>query len=83
MRGRFLGVAAEGAVTAVVAAKIGQRQKNLPRVGDDAGLEVFFCGAGGGEQRGEIVVIAANQVQGKVARDGRTGLQISEFNGTR
>ena len=71
MRAGISGIAAEGAVAAVVAAEIGQRQKDLPRIGDDTGLEVFSCGAGGGQQRGQIVVTAADQAQRQVARDGR------------
>ncbi len=67
MRAGVSGIAAESAVAAVVAAKIGQRQENFSRVGDDAGLEVIFCSAGGGEQRGQIVVGAADQAQGQVA----------------
>jgi len=42
------GIAAEGAVSAVVAAKIGQGEENFAGVGDDAGFESFFGGAGGG-----------------------------------
>jgi hypothetical protein len=79
VRAGFSGIAAEGAVAAVVAAKIGQRQENLPRVGDDAGLEVFFGGASGPEQRGKIVVATADQAQGQFARDGRSGPQIVQF----
>ena len=33
------GIAAEGAVAAVIAAKIGEREKHFARIGDDAGLE--------------------------------------------
>ena len=44
MRTGISGVAAEGAVSAKVAAKIGQRQKNLARVGDRPGFETFFGG---------------------------------------
>ena len=39
VRAGVAGVAAEGAVSAIVAAEIGQWQKNFARVGDDARLE--------------------------------------------
>src|SRR6266700_5918645 len=53
------GIAAEGAVSAVVAAEIGQGQEDLAGIGDGAGLEALFGGAGGGQEFGEIVVWAA------------------------
>ena len=83
MRSGFSGIAAESAVTAVVAAEIRQRQENLPRVGDDTGFEVFFCGARRPDQRWKISVTAAYQPQGQFARDGRTGAQIVQFRRTR
>ena len=64
MRAGFSGIAAESAIAAVVAAEVGQWEENLARVGDDAGLEVISCGAGGGEKRGQIVVTAVDQAQG-------------------
>ena len=79
MRAGFSGIAAEGAVAAVVTAEIGQRQKNLSRIGDDAGSEVFFRGACRREQSWEVVVAAVDQAQGQVARDGRTRPEIGEF----
>ena len=69
MSAGIAGIAAEGAVSAVVAAEIGQRQKNFARIGDDAGLEALFGGAGGGEEFGKIVVGALNQVERGLARD--------------
>ena len=75
------GIAAEGAVSAVVAAEIGQRQKDFARVGDDAGLEAFFGGAGGGEEFGKIVVGAADQAQRGFARDGDAGAHLGERRG--
>ncbi len=42
------GIAAEGAVSAVIAAEIGEREKNFARVSDDAGFEALFGGARGG-----------------------------------
>ena len=72
----FSGIAAEDAVAAVVPAEVGQRQENLPRISDDAGLEVLFCGAGSGEQRGQIVVTAADQAERQVARNGPARPQI-------
>src|SRR6185437_2042287 len=53
VRARLSGVAAEGAISAVVAAKVGKRNKNLARISNDAGLECFFCFAGGGQEAGE------------------------------
>ena len=63
VRAGVAGIAAEGAVSAIVAAEVGQRQENFARIGDDAGLEAFFGGAGGGEEFRKIVVGAANQTQ--------------------
>jgi hypothetical protein len=57
----FSGVAAEGAVAAIVAAQIRQRQKNFSRVCNNTGLEGVSCGAGGSEHGGQIVVTAADQ----------------------
>ena len=54
------GIAAEGAVSAIVTAKIGQGQEDLARVSDHAGLEALFGCAGGGEEFGEVVVMAAD-----------------------
>ena len=67
MRPGFARVAAEGAVSAVVAAKIGQRQEDLARIGDGAGPEALFGSAGGREEFRQIVVGATNQAQGGVA----------------
>ncbi len=81
VRAGIAGIAAEGAVSAVVAAEIGQRQEDFSRVGDDAGLEALFGGAGGGEKFGKIVVGAANEVQGGLARDGDAGADLGERRG--
>ena len=70
MRPGLSRVASENAVAAVVTAKIGQRQEDLPRIGDDAGFEIISRGACGGEQRRQIVVTAADQAQRGYARDG-------------
>ena len=56
------GIAAIGAVSAVVAAEVGERDENLARVGDDAGTELLFQRARSGEQFGQKVVIAGQQL---------------------
>ena len=81
MRAGVAGIAAEGAVSAVVAAEIGQRQEDLARVGDDAGPEALFGGVGGGEKFGKIVVGAANELQSSLARDGDAGAHLGESSG--
>ncbi len=76
------GISAESAVSAIVAAEIGQRQEDFARVGDDAGLEAFFGRARGGEEFGKIVVGAADEVQGGLARDGDAGAHLGQGTGT-
>ena len=49
---RFPRVAAEGAVAAVVTAEVGEREEDLARIGDDAGLKALFEGRGGRKQSG-------------------------------
>ena len=69
------GIAAEGAVSAIVAAEVGQRKEYFARVSDDAGLEALLGGAGGGEKFGKIVVGAADQAQGGFPGDRYSGTQ--------
>src|ERR1700722_616426 len=63
VRAGVSGIAAEGAVSAVIAAEIGQREEDLTRVSDDAGFEAFFGGASGGEKFGKLAVGAADEAQ--------------------
>ena len=79
MRAWLAGIATEDAVAAVVSAKIGQRQEHFPRVGDEAGFEVIPGFPGGGQQRGEILVMATDQAQSLVARDGRARAKVTQF----
>ena len=68
MRARLSGIAAEGAVAAVVAAEIGQGEEYLSRISNGAGLETFFGRSGRGEQNREILVRCAEQVTRRLAR---------------
>ena len=70
MRARLARIAAEGAVSAVVAAKIRQRKKDLAGISDNAGLEAFLRCACRHEQCGQFIVTALDQAQGALARDG-------------
>ena len=70
------GIAAKSAVPAIVAAKIGQRQKYFARVSNNAGFETLFGRAGCSEKVGKNAVVAANQLQGGLARDGEAGLHV-------
>src|SRR5579863_8159461 len=60
VRPRISRIAAEGAVSAVVTAEIGQRQEDLTRVSNDAGFEAFLGGTRGGEKLGKVVVRTAD-----------------------
>ena len=73
MRAGLSGIAAEGAVSTVVAAEIGERQKNLTRIGDCASLKGLLRGTRRIEQRRQFIVNADYQSQGQVARDGGAG----------
>src|SRR5580698_6990218 len=57
------GVAAEGAISAVVAAEIGKREKYLARIGDHAGFEALFGGAGRGQKQRKIVIRAVDECE--------------------
>ena len=76
MRAGVAGIAAEGAVSAIVAAKVGERQKHLARICDNPGLEALLRGASGGEEFGKIFVGAANQLDGGFARDRFAGAGV-------
>src|SRR5712675_356284 len=78
VRAGFAGIAAKGAVAAVVATKIGQRQENFARVGDDAGLEALFGGTGGSKKFGQVIVMAADQAQCGIACNRKSGAQLCQ-----
>ena len=69
-------IAAEGAIPAVVAAKIRQRDEYLARVGYDAGLEALFCSTGGRQQARQTAVWTADQLKRTLPRDRHAGAQI-------
>src|ERR1700721_331846 len=69
----FAGIAAEGAISAVVPAEIGQRKKYLARVCNDAGIEALFDGTGGDKKFGKLVFGTANEVQRRSAEKGNPG----------
>ena len=56
VRAGLAGIAAEGAVAAVVAAKICQRKKDLARIGDDSGLESRAGRSRRSKQGGELFI---------------------------
>jgi len=78
---RLAGVAAKGAISAIIAAQVGQRNENLARIGDDFGLEALFGGAGGGREFGQIVVGAADQLECSLAGDWFAGTQAAKRGG--
>ena len=55
-------IASEGAVAAIIAAKIGQRKKDFARVSDDAGAVLFFQSPRRGQQLRKKFVIAAQEL---------------------
>ena len=67
VRAGLAGIAAEGAVSAIIAAQIGQRDKHLARVGDDAGTILFFERARSRKQFRQNFVVAA-QAAGRRCR---------------
>ena len=66
MRARLARIAAVGAITAVVAAKICQRDKNLARVADGSRMVLLFPGSGRCQQFGKNAVIATQEPQRNV-----------------
>src|SRR5580658_11162802 len=73
MRAWIGGVAAEGAISAVVAAEIGKREKYLARIGDHAGFEALFGGAGRGQKQRKIVIRAMDECERGFAGDRLAG----------
>src|SRR6476660_1236819 len=64
---RITGIAAEGAVSAVVSAQVSQRNKDLARIGDDARLEAVTELPGSGKKLGQMMVGTANPTAGILA----------------
>ena len=69
VRARVAGIAAVGAVSAIIAAEVGQRDKHLARVGDDAGTILLLEGARSRQQIRQKVVVAAQELAGNVGRE--------------
>ncbi len=61
MRARITGIAAEGAISTVVTAEVGQRDEHLTRVGDHGWLEALFGRTGGGQKIWQVIIWAPNQ----------------------
>jgi hypothetical protein len=61
MRTGLSGIAAEGAISTVIATQIGERDKNFAGVRDETGLESVTGSGGGGQKTREFLVRAANQ----------------------
>ena len=70
----IVGVLAERAVAAAVAAEVGDREEDLARVGDVAAFVSIAETARGFEQRGKLVVSTADQ--GVSVADGRGAAAI-------
>ena len=79
VRAGFAGIAAEDAVAAIVAAQVGQRDEDFARIGDDAGLEALLEFQGGGEESGEFVVRATQELAGALARERQPVAQFVEI----
>lgn len=73
------GIAAERTVTAIVAAQIGKRQEDFPRVCDDSGLELVARRPCSGQQEWKIVISAANQARRAFARNWGSGRLVREI----
>ena len=69
VRTRLAGIAAVGAVSAIIAAEVGQRDKHFARVGDDAGTILLLEGARSRKQFRQKVVVAAQELAGDVGRE--------------
>src|SRR5580698_6251088 len=65
---RLAWIAAEGAISAVVATKIGEWNKNLARVSNYARLEALPGLRGSREQRGKVLFSAADQLASPIPR---------------
>ena len=70
------GIAAEGAIAAVVATEVGERNKNLARIGNDAGLKRCLASMAADKQRGKIVVRTADQLASIFSRKRHSGSAV-------
>ena len=69
-------IAAEGAIATVIATEIGERNKNLARIGHDPRLEAlpsFHCGR---KQRRKRLVGTVDQLASGLSRKGNSGAQL-------
>src|SRR5208283_5961253 len=71
------GIAAVGAVSAIVAAEVGKRDEDFARIRDDAWAELLFQCARDGEQFGEELVIAGQELNGDFRREWMAVEQMS------
>jgi hypothetical protein len=53
-------IAAEGAISAIIAAEVGKGDEDLSRVGDHVGLEAVASCSGGRQKLGEIFIVGTN-----------------------
>jgi hypothetical protein len=61
------GIAAEGAISTIVAAEVGEWNENLSGVGDYAGLEPLAGFSCGGEKLGEFFLVGVDPTAGGLA----------------
>src|SRR5579862_6688325 len=78
MGSRITRIPAKGAISAVVAAEVCQRNENFARIRNDAGLETLLGSASGSKQLGEIIFRAANQLQRLLPRNSDARLDGSQ-----
>ncbi len=80
MRARFARVTPKRAVSTIVAAKVGQRQKHLARISNDAGLKPVASRLRRREQRGQHIIAGAQEHACQFARDRRVAdfLQLTD-----
>jgi hypothetical protein len=57
-------IAAKDAISAIVAAEVGQRNEDFAGIGDDVRLETLFGIEGRGKQSPEIAVRATDELDG-------------------
>src|SRR5581483_1238820 len=67
---RLARIAAKGAISAIIAAEISERNKNFARIGDHAGAEMVASLAGQGEQLGQIFIRANDPAVSFFSRNG-------------
>ena len=69
MRARIGGIAAESAVAAVIAAQVGERQKDFARIRDRVWTEALFCRTGRTQQLRQFFISRAHEPAGQLALD--------------